>query len=119
MAIFQIPLSLATIPALLMLIGYSVDTDIMLTTTVLKRREKELHERAGDALVTGLTMTTTTVAALFVMLILSYFGQIIIVFEIAAVLLFGLFADLISTWFMNAEILLWYAKRKNKKSGVF
>ena len=115
MAVFRIPLSLTTIPALLMLIGYSVDTDIMLTTNVLKRREKELHERAGDSLVTGLTMTFTTIGALTVMLALSYFGQITVIFEISAVLLFGLFADLISTWLMNSPVLLWHAESRKAR----
>ena len=50
MSIFGIPLSLASVGALLMLIGYSVDTDILLTTRVLKRREGTINERAKDAM---------------------------------------------------------------------
>ena len=38
MSLFGIPLSVATVGALLMLIGYSVDTDILLTTRVLKAK---------------------------------------------------------------------------------
>jgi len=115
MAVFQIPISLATIPALLMLIGYSVDTDVMLTTRVLKRREKTPVERANDSMITGLTMTMTTLAALTAMLVLSYFVQIQVVFEISAVLFFGLLADLISTWFMNGPVLISYAEKKEAK----
>ncbi len=115
MAIFGIPLSLASIPALLMLIGYSVDTDIMLTTRLLKRKEGTARERTVESMKTGLTMTFTTIAALTSMIILAYLGQIFIIFQIAAVLLFGLFADLISTWFMNAPVLLWYVE--SKKGG--
>lgn len=115
MAIFQIPLSLATIPALLMMIGYSVDTDILLTTRVMKRRDGTARERASEATITGLTMTSATLAALVVMLVLSYFSQLQVIYDIASVLLFGLFADLFSTWLMNAPILLWY---KEKKDGV-
>ncbi len=115
MAVFGIPLSLSTIPALLMLIGYSVDTDLMLTSRLLKRREKTPSERADDSMITGLTMTFTTLAALVVMITLSYFSQLSVVFEISAVLLFGLFADIISTWLMNAPVLLYYIE---KKKGV-
>ncbi|MCR4368773.1 MAG: MMPL family transporter, partial [archaeon] len=115
MSIFGIPLSLATIPALVMLIGYSVDTDVMLTTRVLKRKEGTPRERAHESMITGLTMTLTTLAALTVMIILSYFSQLEVVFQIAAVLLFGLCADLISTWLMNAPILLWYVEKKEGK----
>ncbi|MCR4335314.1 MAG: protein translocase subunit SecF [archaeon] len=112
MALFEIPLSLATIPALLMLIGYSVDTDLMLTTRLLKRREGSARERAHESMITGLTMTFTTLAALTSMIVLSYFGQIQVIYEISAVLLFGLFADILSTWLMNAPILLWYVEKK-------
>jgi len=114
MAVFGIPLSLSSIPALLMLVGYSVDTDIMLTTRVLQRREKTPAKRAGDSMATGLTMTGTTIAALASMIAISYLNQIFIIFEIASVILFGLLADLISTWLMNAAILLWYVERKER-----
>ena len=116
MELFKIPLSLSTIPALLMLIGYSVDTDIMLTSRMLKGKEKTPAERAGDSIATGLTMTGTTLAALVSMLIISYFSQIFVIFDIAAVLLFGLIADIPSTWFMNASVLLWYIEKKERKN---
>jgi preprotein translocase subunit SecF len=115
MTVFGIPLSLSSIPALLMLVGYSVDTDIMLTTRVLQRKEKTPAARAADAMSTGLTMTGTTIAALLSMLVIAYLNQISVIFEIAAVILFGLLADIVSTWLMNAEILLWYAQRKEQK----
>ena len=114
MTVFGIPLSLSSIPALLMLVGYSVDTDIMLTTRLLQRREKTPAERAADSMVTGLTMTGTTIAALVSMIIISYLNQIYVIFEISTVILFGLSADIISTWLMNAEILLWYIEKQEK-----
>jgi preprotein translocase subunit SecF len=117
MAVFGIPLSLSSIPALLMLVGYSVDTDIMLTTRVLQRREKTPAQRASDSMATGLTMTGTTIAALISMILVSYLNQMFVIFEIAAVILFGLLADIVSTWLMNAEILLWYVERQQKKRG--
>lgn len=115
MAIFGIPLSLASIPALMMLIGYSVDTDIMLTHRLTKRSSEPASKRAMDSMKTGLTMTGTTLAALASMLIFSYIYQIDIIFQISAVLMFGLIGDLFSTWFMNAPILLWYIERKGGK----
>ncbi|VVC00402.1 Protein-export membrane protein SecF [uncultured archaeon] len=117
MAVLSIPVSLSTIPALLMLIGYSIDTDILLTTRVLKRKDGTPAERAFNSMITGMTMTLTMLAALVSMLILSHFWQIQVVFEISAVLFFGLFADIISTWLMNAPILLWYVDSKAKASG--
>ncbi len=114
MALFQIPLTLSSIPALLMLIGYSVDTDVMLTTKLLKRREQSTDQRVYDSLITGLTMNATTIAALLTMLVLSFTTQMLVVFEISAVLLFGLIVDLSSTWFMNAPVLLWYVERRER-----
>lgn len=115
MSLFGIPLSLSTIPALLMLVGYSIDTDILLTTRLLKKRGENPAIRALDSMKTGLTMTSTTLVAVFVMLVLAYYAQITIIFEIAAVLFFGLIGDLISTWLLNAPILLWYAERKKTR----
>ncbi len=112
MAIFKVPLSLSSIPALLMLVGYSVDTDIMLTTRLLKRMEKSPEARTIEAMKTGLTMTLTTMAAASAMIAIAYFAQIVVIYEIAAVLLFGLVGDLVSTWMMNAPVLLWYVENK-------
>jgi len=112
MAIFKVPLSLSSIPALLMLVGYSVDTDIMLTTRLLKRMEKSPEARTAEAMKTGLTMTLTTAAAASAMIAIAYFAQITVIYEIAAVLLFGLIGDLISTWMMNAPVLLWYVENR-------
>ncbi|MDD3160171.1 MAG: hypothetical protein PHQ98_04340, partial [Candidatus ainarchaeum sp.] len=72
MALLGIPLSLSTIPALLMLVGYSVDTDIMLTSKVLKEKNGTASQRATASMKTGLTMTGTTLSALAVMIVMSY-----------------------------------------------
>ncbi|MBN3037360.1 MAG: hypothetical protein JW834_02850 [Candidatus Diapherotrites archaeon] len=112
MAVFGVQLSLPTFVALLMLIGYSVDTDIMLTNKVAKRRDGTKFVRTEDAMRTGLTMTGTTLAAVGVLAVSSYLLQVTTLFQISAVLLFGLAADLASTWLMNAPLLLWWLERK-------
>jgi preprotein translocase subunit SecF len=117
MALFGIPLSLITIPALLMLVGYSVDTDIMLTTKLLKRKDGNVKQRVAEAMKTGLTMTMTTMAALIVMSIFAYLYNVEVIFSITITLLFGLVIDVLSTWFMNAPILLWYLEIKNKRKA--
>jgi len=114
MALMNIPLSLTTIPALLMLVGYSVDTDIMLTTRLLKDKTGSARARAASSMKTGLTMTGTTLAALSAMIIISYFNQIEVIYYIATILLFGLIGDVISTWLMNAPILIWFVERVKK-----
>lgn len=116
MKVAGIELSLGTVAALLMLIGYSVDSDILLTTRVLKRRGT-VEEKVTRAMQTGITMTTTTLAALLMMYIVSTFPYLIIpsftqiplLSQISSVLIIGLVADLMNTWLLNTGILRWYA----------
>lgn len=114
MQIIGIPLSLGTTAALLMLIGYSVDSDILLTTRLLKRKGK-LDEKLSGALRTGIIMTTTTLAAIAAMWVVATAGQIQIISEIASVLLIGLFVDIMNTWMLNAGILKAYILGEGKK----
>ncbi len=110
MSLFGIPLSLASVGALLMLIGYSVDTDILLTTRLLKRREGTITERAIDAMKTGMTMSIAAIAAMTVLYVVTVFvmPQAETLSNIAAVLIIGLVADILATWLMNLGILRWY-----------
>ncbi len=104
--------TLSTVASLLMLVGFSIDTDILLTTRVLKRKDKSVLARCNDTLLTGLTVTSTVMGAALVMLVVSYFAQITVIFEIAAIVLFGMIGDIVATWFTNAPILLWYWEKK-------
>lgn len=110
MSIFHIDLSIASVGAILMLIGYSVDSDILLTTRLLKRREGTVHQRALNAMKTGLTMSFAAIISMIVL----YIVTIILIPEastlsnIAIVLIFGLLADIIATWLMNLGIIRWY-----------
>jgi len=116
MSILGIELQPASMAALLMLVGYSVDADILLTTRVLKGKAEEVDSRIDDAMKTGLTMTFTTLFALTALLIVSsYLAQIALLTSIASVLLVGLLADIFTTWFMNAGILKWYLSQPKKR----
>lgn len=118
MRVAGIELSLGTLAALLMLIGYSVDSDILLTNRVIKRRGT-VDEKVSKAMHTGITMTTTTLAALASMYIVSTFSylvipsftQITLLSQISIVLIAGLFADMMNTWLLNTGILRWYAMK--------
>jgi preprotein translocase subunit SecF len=109
-----IPLSLGTVAALLMLIGYSVDSDILLTNRVLKRQGK-LNDKLTGAFHTGIIMTTTTFTAIGAMFLVSWFGSVQIVAEISAVLLIGLVFDVMNTWLTNVGILKWYVLKGGGK----
>jgi preprotein translocase subunit SecF len=125
MAIIGIELSLPTFAALLMLIGYSVDSDILLTMRVLKRQGK-LDEKLGGAFRTGIIMTTTTLAAVAAMGIVAYLGNVPVIPAIASVLFIGLIFDMMNTWLTNAGIIKWYVEKQEagqrkdsgKKRGV-
>lgn len=111
-------LSTAGIAAFLMLIGYSVDTDILLSTRVLKNKEGTVYGRIIRAMKTGMTMNLTTLAAVTVALFIS---QSQIITQIMTILFIGLLVDMINTWIQNAGILRWYAeseKRKGKYTSV-
>ena len=106
-----IKLSTAGIAAFLMLIGYSVDTDILLTTRMLKRKEGSLNERIMQAMKTGLTMTITTLTVVTLALI---FSQSNTIQQIMLILFIGLFVDIINTWIQNVGILRWYLEKYGK-----
>ncbi len=114
MNIIGIPLSLGTTAALLMLIGYSVDSDILLTNRVLKRQGK-LNDKLMGAFHTGIIMTSTTLAATVALFVVSWFGSVQILMEISAVLLIGLVADILNTWLTNVGILKWYVLKGGGK----
>jgi preprotein translocase subunit SecF len=108
-------MSTAGIIAFLMLIGYSVDTDILLTNRVLKRREGSLNRRIFSAFKTGITMTLTSLLAIITaLLIVSSFSAVLT--KIFTVLVIGLSFDLLNTWITNASIIKWYVKRKESRN---
>lgn len=111
MGLFGIPLTLPSFAALLMLVGYSLDTDILLTMRMLKRKGDPRH-KAHDAMKTGLTMSLTAIISFGTLFVLAYLTHIRTYFEISAVALAGLVGDIIATWGINAVMLLWYAEKK-------
>lgn len=114
MSVFGIPLSVASVGALLMLIGYSVDTDILLTTRVLKRREGTINERAIDAMKTGFTMAAAAIGSMVTLYVVTvlFIPYALTLSEIASVLIIGLVADVVATWLMNLGILRWYMEAR-------
>lgn len=122
MDVIGMELTLGTVAALLMLIGYSVDSNILLTTNLL-RKKGDLNEKVRNAMKTGVTMTFTTLVAVFAMFFVSstihlfstHFAPIPMLRDISLVLLFGLTMDLMNTWLLNAGILRLYLEQKEQK----
>lgn len=106
-------LSTAGIVAFLMLIAYSVDTDILLTNRVLKRSRGSVNERIYSSFKTGITMTLTSLLAMAIALVITMsFSPVLS--QIFSILVIGLCFDILNTWLTNASILKWYALKKSK-----
>lgn len=110
--IFDVKVSTAGIAAFLMLIGYSIDTDMLLTINVLKKRDGSIKERVYHSIKTGTTMTLTALGAVGAMLLFS--GSEVIT-QIALILFIGLWTDMIYTWIQNVGLLRWYIEHQEKK----
>jgi preprotein translocase subunit SecF len=109
-----VKLSTAGVAAFLMIIGYSVDTNILLTVKVLKHKGATVFERTADTMRTGVLMSLTAFAATMVG---YFFIQSDIVKQIMLIISIGLIFDIIYTWFQNAGILRYYLERQHEKEG--
>ena len=112
LAIFNltgIKLSTAGVAAFLMLVGFSVDTDMLLTTRVLRRKEGTVMDRVYGAVGTGLTMTFTSLSTTVVG---YFFIQNDVIRQMMLILSIGLAMDMVMTWIQNVGILRWYLEKK-------
>lgn len=107
-SLFQVNVSLSGLSAFLLLIGFSVDTDILLTMRMLTSRQEILFDRIMTAAKTGIFMTLTGMVAITAGLI---FTQAETIRQIMLILLIGLAFDLMHTWLTNTGVLRWYMER--------
>jgi preprotein translocase subunit SecF len=107
MRLFNIELTLGTVAALLMLIGYSVDSDLLLNNHVLRRRG-DFYTSTSRAMRTGVTMTVTSIAAMIVMTAVASLLGIPLLPDVGLILVFGLLADLMNTYLLNVSLLRYY-----------
>jgi len=108
-----IKMSTAGIVAFLMLIGYSVDTDILLTNRLLKRSDGTVNSRILSSLKTGLTMTYTSFFTFLIILLITKSFSVVLS-QIFTILVIGLIFDTFNTWITNVSLLKWYAEKKKK-----
>jgi len=113
--LLDIRVGTAGIAAFLMLIGYSVDTDILLTVRVLKRKEGAVMDRIISSIKTGMTETITAIVAVTVAMLVT---QSEVIRQIMIILLIGLIADIFNTWIQNVGLLRIYIERKAKKGII-
>ena len=109
--LLEIRLSTAGVAAILMIIGYSVDTNILLSSKILSKSDETFSQKMSYTMNTGLMMTFTTLGALIAGLLFAKAPELIQIFTI---LLIGLLTDLIMTWIQNAAILKYFSEDKNE-----
>lgn len=109
LSILGMPLNIAGIGAILMMLGYSTDDDVLLTSNILKYKEGELEERMKNAFKTELTMNTSAFVCYSIMFLISNVDTIR---NIALILMLGLLFDFINTWFLGAALQRLYAEKK-------
>ena len=89
--------------AFLMILGYSIDTDILLTTKMLKKQKEPVESRFAEAFLTGMTMTGTSFVAVSIGAIVT---NTPLIREIMVIIAIGLFFDAIITWFVNGHLVM-------------
>jgi len=110
-SLLGIRISFAGFAGLLMLIAYTVDTNIVLTTKVLKSTPAEFKKQYKKALITGVTLIATIALTMFIVQLISTSRLLV---NIAQVLVVGFVVDLIFTWMLNSALLEWFVKRRYK-----
>jgi len=110
--LLNMKLNASGVAAFLMLIGYSIDTDIMLTARILKRKPgMSVFDAVLDAGKTGLTMTG---AALVTMITAFLLSNSAVLKQIVLIIIIGLVVDISTTWMQNAGLIRWYLEHKNQ-----
>jgi len=109
MDLIGVRLTAGGIAAYLMLIGYSIDTSILISTKLLREKSDNLYEGLFGAMSTGLTMSAAGIAATLISFLLTNNTTLR---QIMLILIIGLFMDLITTWIGNVAFLRFYLDKK-------
>jgi len=108
-SLLGIKISFAGFAALLMLIAYTVDTNIVLTTRVLKTTPENYRSQYRKALSTGITLISTITLTMLVVLLLTPSKLLL---NVSQVLVIGFIFDLPYTWIFNSAMLEWWINRR-------
>jgi preprotein translocase subunit SecF len=109
MNVIGIRLTAGGIAAYLMLIGYSVDTSILLSTKLLKEKKEDSINSLFGAMKTGLTMSAAGLASTVISFLLT---NNVVLKQIMLILVVGLVVDILTTWIGNVTLLRLYLEKK-------
>lgn len=104
-----IEITSASIIAFMFVFGYSVDTDVLLTTKLLKLQESTVYKSVKSASKTGLLMQITSWCAF---LVIQFVSTNDVARTIALIMNIAIAFDIINTWITNAGVLRWHLEKK-------
>src|SRR3989344_1928032 len=111
--IFNVNISSAGVVGFLLIIGYSVDNNILLTNYTLRKKEDRLFDRMYKSMKTGMLVTIIAVVVMLIGLLLS---NSVVIREVFLIILLDLIIDIFTTYLTNTGILWIYCKKKNIQS---
>ena len=109
MALFRVPLSMASIIGILITFAYVIDANVLLAYRLLKGAMGDPRENVGEAMRAGLAMSVVALAILLSVNILTTANQIN---ELTVALIFGIIVNIVNTWFLSAALFLRHVERK-------
>jgi preprotein translocase subunit SecF len=101
--------SITLLIGLLVLLGYALDTSILLTSKYIL--EKDKNKAIEQAFQTGLSMVSTSLISFGIIFLIGYLIKIDFLVNIAAVVLIGLVVDVLVSWGLNVYILRKYGEK--------
>lgn len=108
-SLLGIKISFAGFAGLLMLIAYTVDTNIVLTSKIVGSGTGDFKTKYRKAFTTGITLITTITITMFLVILLSSSKLLV---NIGEILVVGFLSDLPYTWIFNAGLLeFWFGRR--------
>ncbi len=107
--LLHVRLSVAGIGAILMLIGYSTDSDVLLANNILRQSGGELMKKLKRSLKTELTMSMAAITTSAIMFTLS---TVDVIKSISLILMIGSVSDVLNTWILSAGLQRWYKEMK-------
>lgn len=114
MVVLGMKLNSATLAALLMFLASSIDDNILIISRILERKK----HAAKNAVVATRTGAMMILASFIAFLVLRFATNVQIFQDFATVLIAGMLADTMNTWFLNTSLVLWYVERKFGKSAL-
>jgi len=104
----------AAIIAFMFVFGYSIDTDVLLTTKMLKMRDGTLFNSVKSATKIGLLMQVTS---WFAFLAIQLISTNDVARTIALIMNIAIAFDIINTWITNASVLRWHLERRENNAA--